>query len=324
MPEIMMEIPADEFSADEIPADEFSADEIPADEFLSDEIPAEEKEEPLNVSPESMTETLAPENKDIFSEQQTEMSGSDVKTDLHDDFEVPEASADLFEQNTMYVRTDEPEESPQTEESVPDDRNVLRNEDHSESGNAPEKAQDEHADSVTHEDTDRQTSRSEEGSYRQTGKSGEEQYRQTGMREGEQYRQTGRPEQGPYRRDGGTNEDWRSRASRTNDTNGSFEPEKGRSTGNGGRYSSSYDRYRFENPSDRGPVNTPNPRFPEESKKPSSGKENKKRKRGWIAAGIAAGVLAAAFLLFFGIRAALMSAVNTARSTPELGAQAGA
>ena len=252
------------------------------------------------------------------------MSGSDVKTDLHDDFEVPEASADLFEQNTMYVRTDEPEESPQTEESVPDDRNVLRNEDHSESGNAPEKAQDEHADSVTHEDTDRQTSRSEEGSYRQTGRSGEEQYRQTGMREGEQYRQTGRPEQGPYRRDGGTNEDWRSRASRTNDTNGSFEPEKGRSTGNGGRYSSSYDRYRFENPSDRGPVNTPDPRFPEESKKPSSGKENKKRKRGWIAAGIAAGVLAAAFLLFFGIRAALMSAVNTARSTPELGAQAGA
>ena len=71
MPEIMMEIPADEFSADEIPADEFSADEIPADEFLSDEIPAEEKEEPLNVSPGSMTETLAPENKDIFSDQQT-------------------------------------------------------------------------------------------------------------------------------------------------------------------------------------------------------------------------------------------------------------
>ena len=168
MPEIMMEIPADEFSADEIPADEFSADEIPADEFLSDEIPAEEKEEPLNVSPESMTETLAPENKDIFSEQQTEMSGSDVKTDLHDDFEVPEASADLFEQNTMYVRTDEPEESPQTEESVPDDRNVLRNEDHSESGNAPEKAQDEHADSVTHEDTDRPADLKENSTVRQT------------------------------------------------------------------------------------------------------------------------------------------------------------
>ena len=252
MPEVMMEIPADEFSADEIPADGFSADEIPV----------EEKEESLTVSPESMTENLVPENKDIFSEQQTEISGPDVKTGLADDFEVPEASADSFEQNTMYVRTDEPEESPQTEESAPDDRNVPRNEDRFESGNAPEKAQDEHAASGTHEDTDRQTSRPEEGSYRQTDRSVEEQYRQTGMREGEQNRQTGRPEQGPYRRDDGTNEDWRSRASRTNDTNGSFEPEKGRSIGNGGRYSSSYDRYRFENPSDRGPVDAPNPRFP--------------------------------------------------------------
>ena len=35
MPDVMMEIPADEFSVDE-----FSADEIPAEGFSADEIPA--------------------------------------------------------------------------------------------------------------------------------------------------------------------------------------------------------------------------------------------------------------------------------------------
>ena len=322
------------------------------------EIPAEQKDESLSVSTESVTEILTPENKNISPERQTEpsgsdephifgadqnepdvpsaASGSDMKTGLPDDFAGSEASADSFEQNTTYVRTEEPCEFPQTAERTPNDRKVPVSEDPSGSGSTPEEVQDVCAKAPSEEETDGRTagdekdlygktSRSEEELYRQTGMPEGEQYRQAERPEGEQHRQTGRPEQEPYRRDSGKNEDWRSRVSRTNDTNGSFDSEEGRNTGNGGgRYSSSYDRYRFENPSERGPVNTPDPRFPDEPKKPSSGKENKKGKRGWIAAGIAAGVLAAAFLLFFGIRAALMSAVNTARSAPPAGAEAGA
>ena len=328
MPDVMMEIPADEFSADEFSADEtpaegFSADEIPAEDISADEIPVdvfpdEQKEENLIVSSERVTEILTPENKDISPEGQAESFGSDesdiyggiqngskdtVRTASPDFSGVQEndgaadlvgpAPSDSFEQNTTYVRTEEPSEASKTLEHSPQ----------------------------TEEEPYRQAGMSEEQLYRQADRSGEEQYRQAGRPEGEQNRQEGRNGQETYRQDGGRNADWRSRASRTNDANGSFDSAEGR---NGGRYSSSYDRYRFENPSNRGPVNTPDPRFPEESKKPSSGKENKNGKRGWIAAGIAAGVLAAAFLLFFGIRAALMSAVNTARSTPPAEAQAGA
>ena len=357
MPEVMMEIPADEFSADEILTDEVAADEIPADGSSTDGIPAEQKDESLNVSPKTVAEILTPENKDLSPERQTESfgsdepqiyggdqneqdvpsaaSGPDMETGLSDDFAVTDASADSFEQNTMYVRTEKPEKFPRTAELTSEGSEMPVSEEPSESGSTLEEVQDVHAAEPSEEQTDSRTaryeeelsgktSRSEEESYRQTGMPEGEQYRQAERPEGEQYRQTGRPEREPYRRDGGKNEDWRSRASRTNDTNGSFDSGEGRNTGNdGGRYSSSYDRYRFENPSGRGPVNAPDPRFSDESKKPSSGKEHKKGKRGWIAAGIAAGVLAAAFLLFFGIRAALMSAVNTARSTPELGAQAG-
>ena len=328
MPDVMMEIPADEFSADEfsadeIPAEGFSADEIPAEDISADEIPVdvfpdEQKEENLTVSSESVTEILTPENKDISPEGQAESFGSDesdiyggiqngskdtVRTASPDFSGVQEndgaadlvgtSPSDSFEQNTTYVRTEEPSEASKTLE-------------HSHQ---------------TEEEPYRQAGMSEEQLNHQADRSGEEQYRQAGRPEGEQNRQEGRNGQETYRQDGGRNADWRSRASRTNDTNGSFDSAEGR---NGGRYSSSYDRYRFENPSNRGPVNTPDSRFPEESKKPSSGKEHKNGKRGWIAAGIAAGVLAAAFLLFFGIRAALMSAVNTARSTPPAEAQAGA
>jgi hypothetical protein len=328
MPDVMMEIPADEFSADEfsadeIPAERFSADGIPAEDISADEIPVdvfpdEQKEENLTVSSESVTEILSPENKDISPEGQAESFGSDesdiyggiqngskdtVRTASPDFSGVQEndgaadlvrpAPSDSFEQNTTYVRTEEPSEASKTLEHSPQ----------------------------TEEEPYRQAGMSEEQLNHQADRSVEEQYRQAGRPEGEQNRQEGRNGQETYRQDGGRNADWRSRASRTNDTNGSFDSAEGR---NGGRYSSSYDRYRFENPSNRGPVNTPDPRFPEESKKPSSGKENKNGKRGWIAAGIAAGVLAAAFLLFFGIRAALMSAVNTARSTPPAEAQAGA
>ncbi len=333
MPDVLMEIPADEFSADEFSADGFSADETPAEGFSADEIPAEDisadqipvdvfpdeqKEENLTVSSESVTEILSPENKDISPEGQAESFGSDesdiyggiqngskdtVRTASPDFSGVQEndgaadlvrpAPSDSFEQNTTYVRTEEPSEASKTLEHSPQ----------------------------TEEEPYRQAGMSEEQLNHQADRSVEEQYRQAGRPEGEQNRQEGRNGQETYRQDGGRNADWRSQASRTNDTNGSFDSAEGR---NGGRYSSSYDRYRFENPSNRGPVNTPDPRFPEESKKPSSGKENKNGKRGWIAAGIAAGVLAAAFLLFFGIRAALMSAVNIARSTPPAEAQAGA
>ena len=334
MPDVMMEIPADEFSADETPADGVSADEIPAEDISADEIPVdvfpdEQKEEPLTVSSESVTEILMPENKELSSERQTEPFGSDephmyggdqnwsedaVRTaspDLSGAQEndgaadlVGTSPSDSFEQNTTYVRTEEPSEESQTmEQSSQSEEEPFRQADRSE------------------EQLNRQAGKPEGEQYRQAGRPEGEQYRQTGGSGEEQYRQTGRNEQEPYRQDGGRNADWRSRASRTNDTNGSFDSAEGR---NGGRYSSSYDRYRFENPSNRGPVNTPDSRFPEESKKPSSGKEHKNGKRGWIAAGIAAGVLAAAFLLFFGIRAALMSAVNTARSTPPAEAQAGA
>ena len=348
MPDVMMEIPADEFSADEFSADEAPADETPADGVSADEIPAEDisadeipvdvsvdvfpdeqKEEPLTVSSESVTEILMPENKELSSERQTEPFGSDephmyggdqnwsedaVRTaspDLSGAQEndgaadlVGTSPSDSFEQNTTYVRTEEPSEVSKTLEHSPQ----TEEEPYRQAG-------------MSEEQLNHQADRSVEEQYRQAGRPEGEQYRQTGGSGEEQYRQTGRNEQEPYRQDGGRNADWRSRASRTNDTNGSFDSAEGR---NGGRYSSSYDRYRFENPSNRGPVNTPDSRFPEESKKPSSGKEHKNGKRGWIAAGIAAGVLAAAFLLFFGIRAALMSAVNTARSTPPAEAQAGA
>ena len=344
MPDVMMEIPADEFSADEFSADEAPADEIPADGFSADEIPAEDisadeipvdvfpdeqKGEPLTFSSESVTEILTPENQELTSEGQKEPYGSDephiyggdqsgsedaVRTDSPDLSGAQEndgaadlagtAPSDSFEQNTTYVRTEGPSEESQTmEQSSQSEEEPFRQVDRSE------------------EQLNRQAGKPEGEQYRQAGRPEGEQYRQTGGSGEEQYRQTGRNEQEPYRQDGGRNADWRSRASRTNDTNGSFDSAEGR---NGGRYSSSYDRYRFENPSNRGPVNTPDSRFPEESKKPSSGKEHKNGKRGWIAAGIAAGVLAAAFLLFFGIRAALMSAVNTARSTPPAEAQAGA
>ena len=84
MPDVMMEIPADEFSADEFstdeapadetPADGVSADEIPAEDISADEIPVdvfpdEQKEEPLTVSSESVTEILMPENKELSSER---------------------------------------------------------------------------------------------------------------------------------------------------------------------------------------------------------------------------------------------------------------
>ena len=300
MPDVMMEIPADEFSADEFSADETPADWFSADEIPEEDIPAEDisaEEIPADVFPDEQKEETLTASTDLSGAQE-----NDGAADL-----VGNAPSDSFEQNTTYVRTEGPSEESQTLDRF----------------------------SQSEEESYRQTDWSEEQPYRQADRSGEEQYQQAGRPEGEQYRQAdrsgeeqyrqaGRNEQEPYRQDGGRNGDWRSRASRTNDTNGSFDSAEGRNGRNGGRYSSSYDRYRFENPSNRGPVNTPDPRFPEESKKPSSGKENKKGKRGWIAAGIAAGVLAAAFLLFFGIRAALMSAVNTARSTPPAEAQAGA
>ena len=156
--------------------------------------------------------------------------------------------------------------------------------------------------------------RSEEDSSRQKSGSGEDLY----GRDGRSFEDT-------YRRDGGMDADWRRRASRTNDTSGNFDSERedrNNEKSRGPRYSSSYDHYRFETPGGSRQVDKQNSFSPEDDRKPASGKK-KKGNRGWIAAGIAAAVLAAGFFLFFGIRAFLMTAVNVARTVPDTGAQAG-
>ena len=177
-----------------------------------------------------------PENKELSSERQTEPFGSDephmyggdqnwsedaVRTaspDLSGAQEndgaadlVGTSPSDSFEQNTTYVRTEEPSEESQTmEQSSQSEEEPFRQADRSE------------------EQLNRQAGKPEGEQYRQAGRPEGEQYRQTGGSGEEQYRQTGRNEQEPYRQDGGRNADWRSRASRTNDTNGSFDSAEGR------------------------------------------------------------------------------------------------
>ena len=277
-------------------------------------------EQKQNLTKEEKTEGMPEVMMEIPAD---EIPGEEMVTEEISGGEIPDDSSDSFEQNTKYVRTEGTGETGQVMEHTSDVRELPFGEDHSESGSAPLEVRDAHKDARPEADANMRTARPEGEPNCQAGRPVEGPYRQTGGTEQGPYRQSG-TEPELYRQGGGKDADWRQRASWTNDTTGSFASREGRNNGNGDRYTSSYDRYRFETPADHGTVNAQDSRFREEAKKPSSGTDKKKGKRGWIVAGITAGVLAAAFLLFFGIRATLMSAVNTARSLPEAGAEAGA
>ena len=296
--------------------------EIQADEFSADEIPAAQTEESSADPSDSVTEILVPENKEmsvkeetaVFESGEADRSGADQDgSDMYGEQDaensadpVSDTPSDSFEENTMYVRTDGSREEAHTMEHASEDGTSA----------ATARSEENSYDQTVRyaEDPHDRNFRSEEDSYRQKSGSGEDLY----GRDSRSFEDT-------YRRDGGMDADWRRRASRTNDTSGNFDSERedrNNEKSRGPRYSSSYDHYRFETPGGSRQVDKQNSFSPEDDRKPASGKK-KKGNRGWIAAGIAAAVLAAGFFLFFGIRAFLMTAVNVARTVPDTGAQAG-
>ena len=194
--------------------------ELQVDELSAEEIPTVQTEESSEDPSDSVTEILEPENKEMpvkeetaqFESGEADRSGADQDgSDMYGEQDagnsadpVSDTPSDSFEENTMYVRTDESREEPHPVEHASEDgmrAGTARSEENS------------YDQTVRYtEDPHYRNFRSEEDSSRQKSGSGEDVY--------------GRSFEDTYRRDGGMDADWRRRASRTNDTSGNFDSER--------------------------------------------------------------------------------------------------